>query len=318
MKYLISIPVHEEPLVIVDQINNIKKYFKDIGIILHISESFYNIYTDALIRNIDNVWINPSHLKVQWGDVLEPHLSNFEYAKNCLPTFEYFIMHASNDMYIKFGAENYIDRYQAGFMQHLCMERSLWWPSGRAIKDPYLKLMMQECGQSHVIASQIEGSFYHCVLMEKICTIINKYRHELKTDNKYPREEVYFSTIASAFIEKENIGKPITFSEIHRYDRVLWRIQNITRKIIRMGIPREPYEVFEKWYSELLFKCDFYKINKNDIKYIREGNRRFLYKYCYLNDKVIKYQLYSGQIFSVKRVERRFNNPLREYIRNLD
>ena len=41
MQIVISIPVHEEKEVVVDQIQNYKKYMKNPVIVIHISESFY-------------------------------------------------------------------------------------------------------------------------------------------------------------------------------------------------------------------------------------------------------------------------------------
>ena len=109
MKIAISIPVHEKKDVVLDQIMNIKFYIENPVIVLHISKDFYeNEHGDFHeLKEIKNVYINPENLETGWGNILLTHVSNYYYIKGMVE-FDYFILHASNDMYLKTGIEDYI------------------------------------------------------------------------------------------------------------------------------------------------------------------------------------------------------------------
>lgn len=319
MKVVVSIPVHEKPDVINDQIENLKRFLDQPIIVLHISKSFYEKYKEEDICLKKDVYINPSHLETAWGNIYKTHISNFKYIYNILD-FDYFIMHSSNDMYVKKGLENYISKFEAGFNRRFSWSGySMWWPMEMANKDDILKSIMKYLGINRIVASQIEGSFYRKDLFRKIINVLDKFIYDkvesVEKSLNYTREEVYFSTIASKFIDFGNCGFPTTFSEVHRFDKWCWNLRLSFRYISKIFLPLKVVFRIENIINDKLFKSKLYKINKKDIKKIVNNNNKM--SYYYLNDYPGYFCLYDGNLFSVKRVERDYNNKIRTYIRKL-
>lgn len=324
MKYIvISIPVHEKVDVVTDQIKNIKRYVPNAYIVLHINSEFAKNEETARLYHMEDVLVNPIHLDTQWGDIVEPHISNFRFAQTKVK-FKYFVLHSSNDLYVKEGFADYIQNYNAGFaIRKVKNKYSHWWPGNMAMDDPEMSKLMNICGQNEIIATQVESSFYRYDLMEKIVNTIEQVKALQLAQNVYTREEIYFSTVASAYVDWNRVGNVTTFSEVHRFDRRLWKIREHTRKLYwKCGLHRiineKTYYAFESWYNDVLFKSKFYQLSCKDVKRIVNNDRAYISRNCDLNDGSGKFQLYdSAHIYSVKRVPRDMNNPVRKYIRSM-
>lgn len=325
MRIVVSIPVHEKPEVINDQIRNIKKYIQKPVVVLHVSESFYEKYNESEINTGDDVYINPTHLQTQWGGIYQTHVSNFQYIKNKLD-FDYFLLQASNDAFVKKGIENYISQYKAGInCRVLWQHDSRWWPCSCANDDFALKKIMNLLGVTRIIASQVEGSFYQKDIFDYIADVLNQAitQEDIKKFNFYSREEVYFSTIAQKVVDFSQCGYPTTFSEIHRFDRMIWNIRNILdffyNRGLKIFIKRRFVENIENKINDLLFESRIYKIRKCDIDAIRSNDIKKLKNNSFLDDYPGYFQLYDrNNIYSVKRVPRNIEDNIRKYINNLD
>lgn len=323
MKIVISIPVHEKPDVIIDQISNIKKYINNPIIVLHISKSFFDNYSLELLINITNVYINPEHLETAWGNILLTHVSNYFFIKNIVE-FDYFLIQASNDMFVKKGIEDYIKNYKAGFCRRVISQKiSMWWPACVAWDDKQLKRIMNFIGQSRIVATQIEGTFFKRSIADKVMNVI-KDNYVIDQGNEaYPREEFYFSTVASAFVDWTEVGYPTTYSEVHRFDRTLWKCRNFTRKLyyrckINFLVSERKYYEFESWYNDVFFKSRFYKINRKLVNAVRDNKTKIIRRNSVLNDYPGYFKLYDIEhVYSVKRIPRDYNDKIRCYIRNL-
>lgn len=319
MKILVSIPVHEKPEVINDLILNIRKYVKNSLIVLHISDSFYNKYNENDIIHDDDVLINPEHLITSWGNIYTTHISNFLYAKKSVE-FDYILLQASNDMFVRSGIEEYICKYDAGFNRRIIwQDGSFWWPAACAVQDIALKKIMNYCGVTRIVASQVEGSFYKKDVFEYIVNVLD---HVITEDdilkfNFYGREEVYYSTIASKIVDYEKCGYPTTYSEVQRFDKWIFKIRTIIYKtntlLLHYFISTKVLNKIVGYINNLLFKSRVYKIRKKDIKNILETGINFP---VYLNDNPGYFRLYDN-VFSVKRISRIYDDEIREFIRNL-
>ena len=255
MRIVVSIPIHEKPEVVLDQVNNIKKFVPSAVIVLHTSEEFcdeFETYRLARKESFEDVYVNPTHFYVDWGDgaLMDVHISNYKYICG-LMDFDFFILHASNDMYVKYGLQAYISGYDAGFQRHIIKESSQWWPGNKALKDGQVYYILNEVGGESIIASQVEGSFYKKDIFQKIIDTINKSEFLRDKGHKYTREEILFPTIADSLVDEGKRGYPIVFSEVHTFDRKLWRIIHITWGIFhRSGlcriVPRYIYDQFEQ------------------------------------------------------------------------
>lgn len=322
VRLVVSIPVHEKPDVIRNQILNFQKYIKDMCIVLHVSKGFFDQYRIEDIGSLKDVYINPTHLDTKWADIIHTHLSNFHYISEILD-FDYFVLHASNDMYIRAGFTKYVQKYDAGFnIRKVIKKYSHWWPGDMALEDKQLLAMMDDCGQTMIIASQVESSFYKKEIMQRIVEIIERHYDQETKSGVYSREEIYFSTIASNLVSWDRIGLPTTFSEVHRFDRTLWGIREFTRALYYRGhmnlfIPQRIYNSLEEKYNLLLFKSKFYKTTPHIVDRLLKNDQNYIYKNSFLNDGSGQFQLYDKEIFSVKRVERDMEDSTRKYITKL-
>lgn len=325
MKYnvIVSVPVHENLDVVKDQIRNFKKYILGVGIVIHISEEFYRqIKGLKELETISDVFINDKHINTDEKGIIYAHISNYHCASaHC--SFDYFIMHASNDMYVKEGITDYLYNYDAGFNIHKIFSYSQWWPGNYALQDKQLLYLLKKHEMDAIIGTQVESSFYKSDVFGYIVKIIEESVSYEDIQLKYPREEIYFSTIAYHVLKKDRIGYPTTFSEVHRFDRWLWRMRYLTwgiyhRLKIEKLISRQTYDKFERWYFNILLNSKCYRITPRIVKKVLALDKHFLLRNRYLSDGRSTYQLYGDNIFAVKRVKRDVNDTLRKYINSLE
>lgn len=328
VKAIISIPVHERPDVILDQIANINRFFPEADIVLHVSAAYFEKYEIKPIMGQRGVFINPEHMKTGWGNIFLTHVSNFEYIESLGYDYDYFVFHSSNDMYVRSGAAQYIQKYDAGFNLHyLTQKYTYWWPCACAWEDPGLEACMEEIGQTRIVATQVEGSFYK---MDIARTIMQTIRNCINSGKVCPdkgvygtREEIFFSTLGECLIPRDRIGRPFVFSEVHRFDRELWKTFTkadlVYRKFLHYILPGKGYNKLKKIYNDFKFKCGKYKTTSEIVDRIRSQDTEYIEKNRFLCDGSSTFELYrnAASLFAVKRVERDFDDPLRKYIRNL-
>lgn len=260
---IFSIPIHEKFEVVVDQICNIKYFNKNCGIVFHISESFN--YADSkisreqfesIVKSMGDVWINPVSLRSGRSDIIQTYMSNFEYVKN-LVDFEYFAFCASNESFIKSGVYEYMKNFAWG-AKNIIISKLEDWKFGNALfKDKdVMEFLKSQDGQ--VVFSNAEGQFFRKELFGQISQKIKSFYDYTKIVSFYPREEIYFSSVAACLTKNEeaSVGQIYTYSAYHF--RFLW---DVTRFEIN-------------------------KLLKND-----------------------------NQLFSVKRVDRKFNDNIRVFLR---
>jgi hypothetical protein len=297
-KICISIPVHENAEVIIDQISNFKYFYNDnIYIILHIARE-NNISKDEMykISKIENVFINNQSLHVQWGTLIHVHNSNFRFADSTLNlNFKYFVLHASNDLYVRFGAEEYIRKSKNGVMQ---LPRTLdveylygnpeykIWKKDNYIDEDFVNIM-NYFGIKNVMGTQPEGIFFERHIFREMVRIIDLF-YKYGNGRIYPREEYWYSTIIQKFVSK--IKPPLLFSEVYG-------------KIVKKGDKKE--EIVDKWkyVGEL-------SITDEIIKNLHNGEN--------IENLIVHEQFYDClNLYAVKRINRDINDHKRKLIRNL-
>ena len=84
-----SIPVHEKLEVVLDQCYNIHYYNPKSAIILHFSSGFNYSGSaikkeefEKIVEGLGYVYINPKSVRTNLYDIIQAHLSNFNYARN--------------------------------------------------------------------------------------------------------------------------------------------------------------------------------------------------------------------------------------------
>ena len=328
MKAIISIPVHERPDVILDQIQNINHFFPEADIVLHVSSSYFEKYEITPITGLRGVYLNPVHMETGWGSIVLTHVSNFAYIEEIGNCYDYFILHSSNDMYVRHGVGEYIQKYDAGFNLHFLPQKyTYWWPCTCAWEDPGLEACKEKIGQTRIVATQVEGSFYRMDIMREIMNIIQECVDEgtvVPDKGKYgTREEMFFSTLAECLIPYDRIGRPFVFSEVHRFDRELWRNFQVAdsqyRRWLHFLLPEHIYNKLKSIYNNYKFKQGKYETTPAIVDKIIQMDVDYVEKNRFLDDGVSKFELYrdAASLFAVKRVRREYDDPLRKYIRKL-
>lgn len=216
MKICISIPVHERLDVVVDQIHNIKYFYDhEVCIVLHLSQNFHHHehvpHRDYDIYNKHNVFVNHERLPTSLPNTLvHVHNSNFKFAKQHVD-FDYFVLHASNDMYVKKGAKHYIERSKNAAFQFYVFPELPWCWVPYIYADNEFREMTNHLGISTIYGSQPEGMFFQKHIFEEMVKVIDKF-YIYGRGQIYPREEVYYPTLASKFVS--NLKSPHVFSEV--------------------------------------------------------------------------------------------------------
>lgn len=200
MKYnlVFSIPVHEHYEVAVDQLVNFLYYNPNCAVVLHLSRKFMDsrsLMTEADFRQIaatmQDVFINPTRLDTRLADIIHTHLSNFDYISEVCD-FEYFSMNASNELFVKSGLYDQLRNYDCG-VQFSEDERWPWLQNARCDED--LLAYIKTTGNTRVVISHIEGTFYTKPLFKRVSEEIRSFYDFQRRHIAYPREEVFFPVV---------------------------------------------------------------------------------------------------------------------------
>lgn len=221
LKLVFGLLVHEAPAVVRDQIRNIQHVFPGARIILHTNREFHERYPDeeAEIGRMPDVLINPQHLQTGWATtgLALAMTSNLKLACERI-AFDYYVMNASNDLYVRPGAEAVMARHDAGSMLDP-LQRNASPQSASARHDAGLKRMARSLGGARIFVSGHEGMYFRQALCREMLPWLEKF---VAMDCKpatsfgdpqgdYGKEEYYFSTLVGALTA--NIGEPLIYRD---------------------------------------------------------------------------------------------------------
>ncbi|MBS0965099.1 hypothetical protein JK165_03135 [Acetobacter okinawensis] len=310
----ISLLVHENPEVIINQLENINKFYDKCEIIMHLSKSseINDDYMEKLIKfhGINNVIINPERQNTSWGNVILGHISNINLIKNTGGQ-GIIVFHASNDMLISRGVQDYVTTKKNAFNKRLLMPGGYWWPAHAVFQDKVFVDFINSFGSGAIFGSQIEGSFYETNILFEIVNLIEK-NNLLQSSLHYTREEIFFSTIANA-LGYEPEGFPYVYSEVHCFDRILWKKFEAIDRIT--FIPQNTKNKIKDYLNKKIFEDGDYRVTTDNIDLILNKNINFLRKNQYLDDGNNIWKIYDVEnIYAVKRVNRDMSDPVRKVI----
>lgn len=210
-KMIFSIPVHERPDVIIDQIINISVHNEDCGIVLHISKAFTDNNSSvslqqlyAFVQKMPNVVINSNQYNTAWGHIVHTHIANYEYVCN-LTDFDYFTLLASNELFVRKGFYDKAKEFECGFKYQKLQElKDRWMWAKNTLDDPTVYKIADNLSSDYddIVRSQLEGIFFSKTLFGEICKVIKK-SFDINTTPEliYPREEVYYQEAAYFLME---------------------------------------------------------------------------------------------------------------------
>lgn len=237
MKAVVSLTVHEKVPVVLDTLANFRRFFPEAQIVVHASPEWatkrLGLFPESLepLEKLEGVHLNPTRLSVGWGNILHAHLSNFEHALRVVGDFDYFVLHASNDLYVRPGVSEYMTRFEAG-VRTPTVEPN--WDMGIAAReDPSFRRLLAELGDPPVRSGQHEGAFFARELFRQIADLIARH-YDVEASFQPPliaREEIWISTITAA-LAKGALGLPFVYSDAHQSNE---RVTPETINAIRCG-----------------------------------------------------------------------------------
>lgn len=292
---LISLLVHEKLEVILDQIGNLRKFAPDAGVVIHLSRQFTEAEPDAqrALSKLERVWVNPNPLYTCTGLVLKCHISNFLHAQEAGVEFSHFCLHASNDLFVRKGVEDYIKSRNYGFFRHDPFNGSNFtnWRKSFRQDRAYRKLMMASGTMVTRYASQVEGSFYPC---EDFAGFAGLFMRFVWKELGWPFNYTHGSNLylVKQFERIQRNPRYRRFVEPYFYTKEEFYPPNYFNT--RCPNPGTPY-CYMNWAENL-------KITESDVQTIHQGG------------------IPSGDyeaLFAVKRVNRMMDDPVRRMIREM-
>jgi hypothetical protein len=310
----ISLPVHTQPAVVVDQLKNFKIYLPGATVVLHVSAKArfeMKALEQAILHSrCDNVLINPERVETSWGNILLGHVSNIFFIRR-QGNASKICLHASNDMLVRRGLPMWLQGKTNVFNQRAIFPGTYWRFGEAALQDEYLNQICRKLGQTRLIGSQIEGSCYGAELLYEMAGLIRSNPHGPPA-TPYPREEVWLSTIASALCVEPD-GSPYIFSEFHRFDRVFWKVLRFINPAI--GTRSELSDFIRRAVEYCMIKSGFHRINTACIDRIAQDDYAWLAPYEIMSDGNHCWRVFDRHgLYGVKRVPRRIDSSLRRYI----
>lgn len=273
IKIAISITAHESTASLIDFIKN-SAYFVEYPIfIIHINKNSQSMYEEfkSKIKELEKILNTNILLSEERFDTSKEsfmldraHNSNLNTLKESKIDYDYFMLQASNCLFIKKGIEEIISKYDIGISQHKINE---FWQN-RVVShkslDKFIKIHfglntdMRELN----IKGCHEGIFLKKDLVEQIFYIVNNIYNLCILENdfpSYPTEEIWFQ-VANLILQKNN-------KNIKQFDTITY-------------LP---------WNRNLNWTIDQVQDAMGDIPYHK---------------------------FAIKRIERNYNDSIREFIRN--
>lgn len=280
MKYKIvfSIPIHERLDVVLDQIINITFFNPESCIVLHISQTAnfndscvnYKKFNEIL-KQYPQVYINPNRLRTGAYDIIQTHLSNFCYISSAAD-FDYFCMMSSNELFIKSGLYDYINKYDCGLSLDPITPK---WDSGQySTEDSEFINEINKYPNGQGRKSQVEGTFYKKELYGRLCTIINGFYDYKTMKQAYAREEIFFSTFIYCFLkngEKINILKDGFYTWCNWYNRSRYLMVSINdvNKCIKdsrfFAVKRINRAINDYVRNYVMWKAGYFEVEKQFI-----------------------------------------------------
>lgn len=239
-KILFSLTVYEQADTVLNQIRNIKHFVSQSLIVIHVNsnsnELFDKLNIDTLLLN--DVYLTPHRVNSDKGEFCLDlaHSRNFQYAIELNLDFDYFVLEASNSLILRYGMQDYIEKFDIGCnLNKLRVDSYGIWNqkvfnhySFSLIRSKYEDLGIDS---AIIYKSMHEGTFYKKHIATFIFDFIDTIRDLCKKNNdlpNYPTEEFWFPFAVKCYLLSNpniRISHPITYMPWHR--RLAWTDEDI-------------------------------------------------------------------------------------------
>ncbi|MEO5713813.1 MAG: hypothetical protein ABIT37_10035 [Luteolibacter sp.] len=308
-KLYISLIVHEKPEVILNQLRNFRHFAPAATIVLHVSKAMD--LTPDLLREIEalgQIHVNPVRVGTSIHSLQGPHHENLRFVFSLNPAeTDVVAFHASNDMLVRKGVENYIQSCDAAYYHDGILNPSTD-PIGAAkiLGDEEFTALRSQAGAEVVIYSQVEGTFYQIKHLLRAFNLIDKAGMDLTKSRPYFAEEIILPTLIHGFLKNsgQSVGMPYVLSELS----FIVKYFEIANKLFGHGIAA-------KVFCRLLRMVGPTRVSPRLVDGIRNGDIGSYEKFRKSNG-VVRFN--TRDSYGVKRVLREIDDPLRRHISALE
>ncbi|QCI97969.1 hypothetical protein [Agrobacterium larrymoorei] len=214
-KILFSLPVHEMPEIVRDQIENINYFCPGSYICIHVSAGSVDLLDDFRREcNFENVFINPSSYETRWNEgLMHTHVSNFLHALERGAVFDKIVMISSNELLVKKGLADHVSRYVMGCHTQM-YDMTADWGGFRTdvASDHRVRSFLNSVNLPCFFAGQAEGQFYSTRIFSRIVRLY--ISHFPMTPCGFNTEEVIPPTVAASLAASGiDFALPITLCD---------------------------------------------------------------------------------------------------------
>jgi hypothetical protein len=299
--YVYSLPAHENPQVLIDQILNINKFNRNftVLIVIHLSQRF-KLSDEELnyISNQPNVLVNPERLITGFmdGSLYEAHLSNISILYSKQITFGHIIFIASNMMFVR-----QMKKITSDFIgsSHDAVTHKGWFQAWMAVRD-------KNVNSFHLYGCQIEGLFISKKLLDKMFPfLIAISQKELFLNPETLQRNTFYVKL---------------IRQLRKFRFNMWVKKNYPLKPIRFftfsqfPFARIAYATEEVYFSTIarLFETEF-TFGGKEISFLdwKNSNIVTVESVNWLRSDENEHYV------CTKRVDRVYDDPIRVYIRKL-
>ncbi|MFM6130388.1 MAG: hypothetical protein ACKPBV_16960 [Sphaerospermopsis kisseleviana] len=299
--YVYSLPAHEKPQVLIDQIQNLNKFNKNFSvlIVIHLSQRF-NLTTEEIesISIQPNVLLNPERLITGFmdGSLYEAHLSNILLLYDKQIQFGHLVFIASNMMFVR-QMKNITSDFIGS--SHDAITHKGWFQAWMAVRD-------KNINKFHLYGCQIEGLFVSKKLLDKMLPYLKSISYkELFIDPASLKRNTFYVKL---------------IRQLRKYRFRKWVKTNYLLKPIRyftfsqFPFARIAYATEEVYFSTIarLFETEFVFSGKEiSFQDWKNSNVVTVDSINWLRSDQNK------DYVCTKRVDRIYDDTIRVYIRNL-
>lgn len=264
MNIAISVTVHENYLVVIDQIRNFCHFIKNPIIVIHVNKNCDTLYWEIknaledIRRDIcHNIFITEDRVHTGKDDYSldNAHINNYYFLINNNIKFDYFLLEASNSLFIRYGVEECLSKYDAGNFLRVIQENNTEYWTPKVYSHETYTLFSQKMlpNEGKIYKSMHEGSFYKAEIAGKIMQIVKNMREICVLFNDYPTyptEEFWFSLALKKVINEYGelkIRSPLTYMPWNR--NLLWSIDDVN---IFLNDPKDFFSIkrIERKYDD--------------------------------------------------------------------
>lgn len=255
MRLVFSITVHECYLAIADLIKNIKFFNSECGVVVHVNSTCGQLFEDIQSGIIgqpeyENVFLNTSRFDTSKSafSLHRAHISNYKHLLGLGVNFEYFVLEASNSLFVRSGAYDYIRSFDLGIGRGAINQ---YWKEAILKHEVLQEFVLKSTGKTEALSEQHlkgchEGSFYSYDIAKKVFKLIEELDWISLENNDwptYPTEEIWFQLAVFVLTEehKLRVGNTITYMP---WDRGLeWCEEHVNEVAKGNGLPVNKFAI---------------------------------------------------------------------------